>query len=361
MRISTPSPIFAAAALMSASGARSIAPRERSKTMPKARTQKPLSRRQIVVTGTTVAGGMALGFFVPSSAKAAAPELAAQYWGGDVADPREVNAWVVISSDGTVTLRCPMAEMGQGTGSGLPMLLAEELECDWKQVKVEFASVNRNIRENGVYRDMLTVGSRGIRSTYAYVQEAGASARQRLVAAAAARWSVPAAECEAANAMVRHKASGRRLTYAELVPDAGKVTLAQEPAIKPPSQFKLVGTRQPRLDSAIKSDGSARFGIDTRLPGQLYASISSCPVPGGKLASVDDSAAAGRRGIKHIVKLPDAVAVVADNYWRANQGLKALKPVWDTGEAGKTDSTQFGRDYRAALDGPMVTVRNDGA
>ena len=140
-----------------------------------------MNRRQVVVTGTTLAGGMALGFFVPSAAKAATPELKAQYWGADAGDAREVNAWVVINGDGTVILRCPMAEMGQGTGSGLPMLLAEELECDWKSVKVEFASVNRNIRENGVYRDMLTVGSRGIRSTYEYVQQAGASARQRLV------------------------------------------------------------------------------------------------------------------------------------------------------------------------------------
>src|SRR5215470_17917935 len=134
---------------MSGFGAPSIAPPARSKTMTN--TQTDLSRRQVVITGTTLAGGMALGFFVPSNAKAATPELAARYSGADLVDPREVNAWVVIDTDGTVTLRCPMAEMGQGTGSGLPMLLAEELECDWKQIKVEFASVNRNIRENGVY------------------------------------------------------------------------------------------------------------------------------------------------------------------------------------------------------------------
>jgi isoquinoline 1-oxidoreductase beta subunit len=303
---------------------------------------------------------MALGFFVPSEAKAAAPELSAQYWGGDAGDPREVNAWVVINTDGSVVLRCPMAEMGQGTGSGLPMLLAEELQCDWKKVKVEFASVNRNIRENGVYRDMLTVGSRGIRSTFEYVQQAGASARERLVAAAAAKWGVPLQSCQAGNAVVIHNPTGRQLTYAALVPDAARISLPQEPAIRPPSQFKLAGTRQPRLDSAIKSDGSAKFGIDTRQPDQLYAAIISCPVPGGKLVSVDESAITGRRGIKQVVRLPDAVAVVADNYWRANQALKALKPVWDSGEAGKTDSEQFARDYRAALDAPMVTVRNDG-
>ena len=328
--------------------------------MARTNSENHLSRRQVVITGTTLAGGMALGFFVPSSAKAAAPELGTQYWGSDAGDPREVNAWVVINTDGTVILRCPMAEMGQGTGSGLPMLLAEELECDWKQVKVEFASVNRNIRENGVYRDMLTVGSRGIRSTYEYVQQAGASARERLVMAAARKWGVPREECEAGNAVVRHKPTGRRLTYAELVPDAAKVTLPQEPAIKPPDQFKLVGTRQPRLDSAVKSNGSAKFGIDTRESGQLYASIMSCPVPGGKLVSVADGSVSKRRGIKHIVKLADAVAVVADNYWRANQALSALKVSWDTGEAGKTDSLQFAKDYRTALDGPMVTVRNDG-
>ena len=115
---------------MSASGAPSIVPPARSDTM--ANRETDLSRRQIVVTGSTLAGGMALGFFVPSAAKAATPELKAQYWGADAGDAREVNAWVVINSDGTVTLRCPMAEMGQGTGSGLPMLLAEELECDWQ-------------------------------------------------------------------------------------------------------------------------------------------------------------------------------------------------------------------------------------
>jgi len=325
-----------------------------------ANRETDLSRRQIVVTGSTLAGGMALGFFVPSEAKAAVPELTARYWADDAGDSREVNAWVVIGSDGTVTLRCPMAEMGQGTGTGLPMLLAEELECDWKSVRVEFASVNRNIRENGVYRDMLTVGSRGIRSTYEYVQQAGASARERLVSAAAAKWSVPRIECEASGAAVRHKPSGRRLSYAELVPDAARVALAQEPAIKQPKDFKLAGTRQLRLDSAIKSNGAAKFGVDTREPGQLYASIMSCPVPGGKLATVDEGPVAGRRGIKHVVKLENAVAVVADNYWRANQALKALKITWDTGAAGNTDSQQFAKDYRAALNGPMVTARNDG-
>ncbi len=318
------------------------------------------SRRQILVAGATLSGGMALGLFIPGAARAAVPELEPRYWADDAHDPNEVNAWVVIEPDDSVTLRCPMAEMGQGTGSGLPMLLAEELECRWDNVKVEFASVNRNIRENTLYGDMLTAGSRGIRTSWPYVQQAGASARARLVQAAAAKWNVPVAQCEARDSKVFHQPSGRSLRYGELAKDAAKVKLAVEPAIKSPEQFKLVGTRQPRLDSAIKSTGQAKYGIDTREANQLYASILSCPVFGGKLVSVDDSVLQGGRGIKQVVKLDDAVAVVADNYWRANEALKKLRPVWDGGAAAKTDSAQFAREYREALDGPMVTARNDG-
>ena len=149
--------------------------------MNKAPTVSDFSRRQILVAGATLSGGLALGLFIPGTARAAAPELNARYWADDAHNPDEVNAWVVIEPDDSVTLRCPMAEMGQGTGSGLAMLLAEELECRWDNVKVEFASVNRNIRENTLYGDMVAAGSRGIRTTWPYVQQAGASARARLL------------------------------------------------------------------------------------------------------------------------------------------------------------------------------------
>jgi isoquinoline 1-oxidoreductase beta subunit len=317
---------------------------------------KRLSRRDFVISAATATGGLLVGMTVPGQTA----EFAKQSWAADSADPREVNAWVVIEPDETVILRCPMAEMGQGTGSGLPMLLAEELECDWSKVKVEFASVNRNIRENEIYGDQLTAGSRGIRTSWPYVQQAGASARARLIQAAAGKWKVPVAECSASMGKVLHKASDRTLSYGALVADAAKVKLAAEPTIKSPEQFKLAGTRQPRLDSRIKSNGDAKFGIDTREDGQLYASIMSCPVFGGKLVSVDDSAIKGARGVKQVVKLDDAVAVVADNYWRANEALKKLKPVWDGGAAAHTNSAQFAQEYRDALDGPMVAARNDG-
>ena len=319
-----------------------------------------LSRRDFVISAATASGGLALGLFVPGFPALAAPAYKNPAFAGDAADPREVNAWVVIEPDDTVTLRCPMAEMGQGTGTGLPMLLAEELECDWSKVKVEFSSVNRNIRENGIYGDQMTAGSRGIRTSWPYVQQAGASARARLIQAAAQKWDVPVSECAAAKSVVTHKASGRRLRYGELVGDAAKVKLAREPAIKTPEQFTFAGTRQPRLDSAAKSDGSAKFGVDTREPGQLYASIMSCPVFGGKLTSVDDSAIRGARGVSQVVKLDDAVAVVADNYWRANEALKKLKVTWDGGKAARSNSAQFAQEYRDALDGPLVAARNDG-
>ena len=199
---------------------------------------------------------------------------------------------MVIEPDETVILRCPMAEMGQGTGSGLPMLLAEELECDWSKVKVEFASVNRNIRENSVYGDQMTAGSRGIRTTWPYVQQAGASARARLIAAAAAKWNVPASECSASQGQGDAQA-----------PAAAALTLWRTGGRRRQSQAgrrardQAAGAVQAGWARAsrawippIKSDGTAKFGIDTREPGQLYASIMSCPVFGGKLVSVDDSA-----------------------------------------------------------------------
>ena len=186
----------------------------------------------------------------------------------------------MIDPDETITIRIPHAEMGQGAGTANPMLVAEELECDWAKIKGEFASPNRNVRENNVYRDQNTVGSRGVATSWQYLQQAGASARARLVQAAANQWKVPASECVAENGAVLHKASNRRLTYGKLAADAAKITLDKEPAIKKPGEFKLVGKPLPRLDTPVKVNGAAKFGIDTRIEGMIYAAIMSCPVVG---------------------------------------------------------------------------------
>ena len=196
--------------------------------------------------------------------------------------PNEINAWIVIDPDETITIRIPHAEMGQGAGTANPMLVAEELECDWAKIKGEFASPNRNVRENNVYKDQNTVGSRGVATSWQYLQQAGASARVRLVQAAANRWNVPASECVAENGAVLHKASNRSLTYGKLAADAAKITLDKEPAIKTPDQFKL--RRQAAAASRHAGEGRtarAKFGIDTRVDGMVYAAIISCPVVGG--------------------------------------------------------------------------------
>ncbi|MFZ0196475.1 MAG: molybdopterin cofactor-binding domain-containing protein, partial [Pseudolabrys sp.] len=211
------------------------------------------------------------------------------------------------------------------------------------------------------YGEMTTVGSRGVRTSWQMLLQAGASARERLIAAAAQRWNVSPSDCEAANSKITHKATGRSFDYGALAADAANIKLDKEPAIRTPDQFKLIGKRLARLDTPLKINGSAKFAIDTKVPDMVYAAVAACPVFGGKLKSVDDAPAKGRRGILQVVKLENAVVVVADRFWRAKEALALLKPEWDVGAAGNTDSAQFAKLYRDTLDGPMVSARNDGS
>jgi isoquinoline 1-oxidoreductase subunit beta len=193
------------------------------------------------------------------------------------------------------------------------------------------------------------------------MQQVGASARERLIAAAAAQWNVAPAECTAANSMVTHAASGRTINYGALAAAAAKIKLAAEPAIKTPAQFTFIPRPMPRVDVVHKTDGSAKFGIDAQVPGMVFGAITACPVPGGKLKSVDETVLAGAPGILQVVKLDNAVAVVAtESFWRAKRALSRLQPDWNAGEAGKVDSDQLSKAYRAALSEPMLTARNDG-
>jgi len=318
-----------------------------------------LTRRHFIVTGATAAGGLMIGL-APRSARAAT--VAAQPWNDDHAyAPNEIDAWIAIDPDDSILIRYQRSEMGQGSMTAVPMMIAEELQCDWSKVRIEYASPNRNIRENKVYGGMFSNGSRSIRASQKLVQQVGASARERLIAAAAARWNVPASECSAAMSVVTHKPSSRTLRYGELAADAAKIKLAKEPAIKTPAQFTFIPRALPRIDVVHKTDGSAKFGIDAQIPGMVFAAIVACPVPGGKLKSVDDSVLNGAPGILKVVKLPNAVAVVAtDTYWRAKRALSRLQPEWDVGEAGKVDSEQLSKTFRAGLSEPMLTARNQG-
>jgi isoquinoline 1-oxidoreductase beta subunit len=316
----------------------------------------PLSRRAIVFCGLSATGALVIGVPVDARAAMQPPVMA------DGTNPaKEMTAFLVIEPDNTVTVRVPHAEMGQGTSTALAMLVAEELECDWAKVRVEYASANRNARtESKLYGRMQTVGSSGLRTSVTMMQQAGASARERLRLAAADHWKIDPADCAIASGKCVHKASNRSLDYGALAAAAAAVQLPAEPAIKTPDKYQLVGKWTPRLDTAAKLDGSAKFGLDAQVPGMVYAAVLSAPVFGGALTSVDDTALKDLRGIIAVVKLKDAVVVVADRYWRAKKGLDALKIQWDAAGYGGVDSDGLNLAYREALDKPMATAEKKG-
>jgi isoquinoline 1-oxidoreductase beta subunit len=317
-----------------------------------------LGRRDFLVAALTAAGGLAIGIAIPGMAHAV--PLPGTPWGDPKTAPGEINAWIVIDPDDGVLIRVAKSDMGQGILNSIAMIVAEELACDWSKVRFEYASANRNLRENGVYKSMMTGGSSGVRVSRPYMQQAGASARARLIQAAANRWRVPATDCSTANGQVSHAATGRILNYGALVGDAAKVTLTQEPAIKTPEQFTLIGKPTARLDTKIKVTGEAVFGIDVQLPGMLYAAVVTCPVPGGTLKSYDADAIKALPGIKSVIPLPNGIAVVADRYWRAQRASLAVPVEWNPGAGAGTSSSQFRADYRAALDGQLETAKTVG-
>src|SRR5262252_4030230 len=207
---------------------------------------------------------------------------------------------------------------------------------------------------------MATGGSRAVRGSREYLQQAGASARARLIAAAAQQWGVPASECKAQNGTVVHTASGRKVNYGAVAAAAADVKLDAEPAIKKPEQYTLLGKPQYRLDVPPKVNGTATYGIDVRLPDMLYASIMTCPVFGGKLKSHNFDAIKNMPGIKAAVEIPNGIAVVADSFWRAKTALEVMPLEWDLGEYANTSSADFQKLFRAGLDKEGVVANEKG-
>ena len=328
--------------------------------MPRTATAT-FSRRYFILTAVSAAGGLIVGIgAAPESARAAT--ISKQPWSDNDHAPHEIDAWIAVDPDDSILIRYQRSEMGQGSMTALPMIITEELQCDWSQVRIEYASANRSVREKRVYGDMFSHGSMSVRQSQKMMQQVGASARERLIAAAAARWRVAASECVAAQSVVTHRPSGRTLRYGQLAAEAAKVKLAAEPAIKTPAQFTFIPRSIPRVDLVHKTDGSAKFGMDAQVPDMVFAAINACPVPGGKLKSVDESVLTDAPGIVGVVKLENAVAVVATTtFWRAKRALSRLQPEWDVGAAGSVDSAQLSAQMRAALTEPKaVTARNDG-
>ena len=314
------------------------------------------SRRAVIAAGLSAAGGLALAVSLPVSAEAQPVTLASS----EAEPPQELSAFLVIEPDNAVVVRLPHSEMGQGTSTALAMLVAEELGCEWGKVRVEYASANRNLKQKRVYGGQMTVGSAGLRTSVGMMQQAGANARERLLQAAAQKWGVPAAACGCANGKVTHMETGRTLDYGALCGAAAKITLADTPKIKTPDSYSLVGKWTPRIDTAPKLDGTAQFGIDAKVPGMVYAAVVSCPEFGGKLKAVDEAPAKAMRGVIAVVKMDDAVAVVADRYWRARAGLMALKPEWASGGNDTVSQADLDKAYRDALDGELVSARKSG-
>ena len=312
------------------------------------------SRRNFLRLTATAAigGGLTLGFGLPAR--------------GEVRDslttdaPFAPNAYLRIDRTGKVTFVMPVIEMGQGTYTSVPMLIAEELEVDVDKVAIEHSPPDDTIYVNPLIGVQMTGGSTAIRGTYLPLRRAGATARVLLVTAAAKRWNVEPSTCRAQKGVVVHGPTGRKLGYGKLVDAAAKLPVPDNVALKAPADFKLIGTPHRRLDTAGKIDGSAKFGIDSRPPGMEFAVVAISPTFGGKLVSVDEAKAKAVRGVTQVVRLDDAVAIVAIHTWAAKQGLVAAAPQWDAGPNAKLSTADIVAQLAAASDKPGAVARHDG-
>jgi isoquinoline 1-oxidoreductase subunit beta len=306
-----------------------------------------VSRRIFLKTGAAATGGLLLGFHLPAGGRVAeaAPSDEA----------KAVNAWLRIAPDDSVTIMVAHSEMGQGVYTALPMLVAEELEVDWSKVRAEMAPADP-VFKNRMFGAQGTGGSTSIRESYEPLRRVGAEARERLRAAAAQRWGVPVADCTAREGRILHSATSRSLRYGELAESAAELEPPTDIVLKAPKDFSLIGKPLPRLDTPLKVNGAAIFGIDVKLPGMVIGSVMACPSFGGKLKAVDEKPALAIAGVSKVVKLDNAVIVLADGYWNAHKGLAALKPEWDPGPLAGASSASLGEDFRRALDDPAAVA-----
>lgn len=310
-------------------------------------TSSGAERRHFLKVSSTATAGLSLGFFVPERANAA--------------ETPQLNVWVEIEANDTIIIRYARAEMGQGSMTSAPMIIAEELDADWKKVRVEYATAHENLRTKRAYGDMASVGSRTIRNSQEYLRKAGATAREMLVAAAAQQWGVPVSECKASLNKVTHAASKRSLSYGQLAAAAAKLEAPKEVKLKDPKDWTLIGKPIPRIDIPNIVTGRIKYGIDTQLPGMLHAAVAACPVFNGKVKNMDASKVENRRGIVKVLNMGEFVAVVADNWWRAKEALREVSVDWDVGEHGTLSSAAIMAHFKAGMEQTDLAVaRNDG-
>jgi isoquinoline 1-oxidoreductase beta subunit len=313
----------------------------------------PASRRGFLKVAAAAGGSLMVGFWtLPGEALAAAAARGATA-------PADLNAYIAIGADDSITLTMPKVEMGQGTYTSIPMLIAEELEVDMDKIVLRHAPPDAKVY-GAPFGDQFTGGSLTIRTMFEPMRQTGAAARMVLIQAAADQWQVAPDSCRAEHGEVVHTASGRRIKYGKLVDAAAKLPAPTRIALKDARDFKLIGKPLKRLDAKGKTDGSAQFGIDAQVKGMKVAVVAASPVIGGKLKSVNDAKARKLRGVRQVVKLDNAVAVVADNYWYARQGLAALDIVWDEGKYARLSTEDVRNTMLAALKKPGKVARNDG-
>ena len=309
-----------------------------------------LSRRRFLQAGAAAGGGLMLSMSLPLATGEA-----------QTAGSFTPNAFIRVETDGKIVLTMPYVEMGQGTYTSIPMLIAEELDVELNQVRLEHAPANEKLYGNPLLGGIQATGnSNAVRAAWQPLRQAGATARAMLVAAAAARWNVDPVSCRTQSGEVHHEPSRRRIKYGELAADAARLPLPANVALKRAQDFKLIGTPAKRLDTPAKVNGTAVYGIDVRLPGMKIATLAQSPVFGGRVKSVDDAAAKAVKGVRQIVRLDDAVAVVADHMGAAKKGLAALVIEWDDGPHAKLNTDVIAAELERATLSAGAVAENIG-
>ena len=301
----------------------------------------PLSRREFVAVGVAAGAGLVVGFYLPHK--------------GTGKKEFSPNAYLRITPDNRITIVVARSEMGQGVRTALPMILAEELEADLKQIEIEQAGAST------LYGDQTTGGSASVRTTWDPMRKAGAAAREMLISAAALTWGVPRSTCAAQAGNIVHGASKRRLSYGELAAKASTLAIPTDVPLKQSKDYKIVGQRLARVDTPSKMKGEAVFGIDFRMPGMKYALLSRCPTIGGKVTSFDDKESKKTAGVSYVGKISDAaVAVVADSVWGALEGRRVLNVTWDEGPNASLNTAVIMQSLKQGAAGKSVNLYSNG-
>jgi isoquinoline 1-oxidoreductase beta subunit len=309
-----------------------------------------MDRRSFLKASAAGSAGLLVGFYFPGAAEAAAA-------GSN--SPVVLNAWIHIGTDDLATILIDKSEMGQSILTGLAMIAADELDCDWKKIRTEFAPADK-VYFNPRFGVQGTGGSSGTPTSWTPLRKASAAARQMLLEAAAQKWGASPAECRAENSTILHAPTKRRLTYGNLAEAAGKLPVPQDVPLKEPSQYHLIGKPMKRLDTPEKVDGSAQFGIDVRVPGMLHAVVARCPVFGGKVASFDAAKAKAVPGVKDVIQISSGIAIVAENTWAAMQARRALDVQWDEGPNAQLTSAAISKSLVEGSMQPGAVARKEG-